>query len=440
MASLAACSSWQRVGTPEVGAPPQQRLPESFDAFGVYRQMGLMAEAGPIPFVGAVRVLAGPSPDSLVVVVALSLQNRGLSFHRDGDAFLAEYRVELTFRQGTTVAREVTSDERIRVSTFRETQRSDESVIFQKFVPLAAGQYGLVATVRDRNGPNASHSEQLLMVPRFGVPAVSAPLAVYQGRPRAALSSSLEVVANPRATVEYGSDSLQFYVESYSLPPGTVIVYTALDAGGHVAWTDSTRVAAATPILGMLFTVPPGRLSIGRYELRVALGGSVIASTPFLVSFSDRWVLSSMEDVISLLRYFASPDTLRALQQAPPEEQGAAWLRFWRATDPNPATPENEALDEYFARVQAANERFREEGLPGWLTDRGEVFIGLGEPDDVVDRRSEMQGRSRLVYWVYNAYRLTLSFIDDSGFGRLRLDLRSRSEYLSVLSRIRRGP
>ncbi len=436
--SLAACGAWQRVGTPETAPQPQERLPEIFDPFGVYRQMGLMAEPGPIPFVGTVRVLGGPA-DSLLVVVALSLQNRGLSFHRDGDAFVAEYRVELTFRQGMAVARQVMSDERIRVSTFRETQRSDESVIFQKFVKLAAGQYGFDLAVRDRNGPNASHFEQLLTVPRLAAPAVTTPLAVYQARPRASLAADLDLIANPRSTAEYGHDSLQFYLEAYDLPAGTVITYSAIESGGHLAWTDSTRVAAAQPVVATLFTIPPGRLSIGRYELRVTLGGSTLASTPFLVSFSDRWVLGNLNDVISLLRYFSSPDSLRALRDTPPEEQAAAWQRFWRSTDPNPATPENEALDQYFARVQSANEQFREEGMPGWLTDRGEVFIGLGEPDDVVDRRSELQGRTRVVYWVYTELHLTLSFIDDAGFGRYRLDPRSRAEYLRTLSRVRGG-
>lgn len=434
-----ACGSWQRVGTPEPTAPPVERLPEVFDPTAIYRQMGLMADPGPIPFVGTVKVLAGSAPDSLLTVVALSLQNRGLSFRRAGDAFLAEYRVELVFRQGTTVARRVTRDERIRVSTFRETQRTDESVIFQEFVSVAAGQYGLSVTVRDRNGPNASHFEQLLLVARLEAPAVATPIAIYEGRPRTALTAPPALVANPRSTAEYGADSLRFYVESYDLPAGTAMVFSALDGAGNVSWRDTARVgAAAAPLLGTVVSVPPARLSIGRYDLQVTLGGNVIATAPFLVAFSDRWVVSNVQEVVSLLRYFTSPDTLRALVQASPEERGAAWDRFWHATDPNPLTPENEALDRYFARVQAANEQFREEGVPGWLTDRGEVLITLGEPDDVVDRRSDLQGRTRVVYWVYNEYRLTLSFIDDTGFGRYRLDPRSRSEYLRVLNRVRR--
>src|SRR2546422_1605729 len=68
---------------------------------------------------------------------------------------------------------------------------------------------------------------------------------------------------------------------------------------------------------------------------------------------------------------------------------------------------ENEALEAYFRRIQIANQRFRESGDPGWLTDRGEVFITLGDPDDVFDftadvsrseeHTSELQSRLHLV-------------------------------------------
>src|SRR2546426_8538402 len=41
------------------------------------------------------------------------------------------------------------------------------------------------------------------------------------------------------------------------------------------------------------------------------------------------------------------------------EERGHVWRQFYKATDPVAMTPENEALDQYFRRVQTANERDR---------------------------------------------------------------------------------
>ena len=56
--------------------------------------------------------------------------------------------------------------------------------------------------------------------------------------------------------------------------------------------------------------------------------------------------------------------------------------RFWVSTDPDPGTPENEAIEQYLERVSIAYERFLD-GLAGegWRTDRGEVYLTFGEPD-----------------------------------------------------------
>ena len=150
------------------------------------------------------------------------------------------------------------------------------------------------------------------------------------------------------------------------------------------------------------------------------------------------WAVTNLDDMISLLRYFPPADTLRHLGNLAPEERAAAWRRFWHDTDPNPMTPENEALDEYFARIQIANQRFRDEGVAGWLTDRGEVFVTIGEPDQIADPQNGIVTRGRTIVWVYNLYRLQIEFVDDAGFGRFRMTPLSRNNYLQVLNRLRR--
>src|SRR5439155_1242641 len=83
-----------------------------------------------------------------------------------------------------------------------------------------------------------------------------------------------------------------------------------------------------------------------------------------------------------------------------------------------------------------ANERFRESGDPGWLTDRGEVFITLGDPDDVLDASSDVSRSGvRLIRWTFTGLRLTLFFQDQTGFGRFRLTPMSRAEFQRVLAR-----
>ncbi len=411
-----------------------------FNPAELYRTLGFVTGSGDIPFVGNARLLASGAADTALAMVALSMQNRYFAFQRDSGGFAASYRVELMFRQGTLLVRQVVQDERVVVSSFAETQRAEESIIYQDFVPIPAGSYDLSIVVRDRNGPNVGRYEGTFVVQRLEPPAISTPIPVYRSRPRSGLGSPPDLVANPRSTVDYGTDSLRFYVETYGLPAGSVVVASVLDSADQVGWADSTRVDSARVLQPMVFAISPSRLSLGRQELRVGIaGGDVVATAPFLVAFSGQWIVVNFDEMVSLLRYFTSEDSLKALAHTPPPDRAAAWRKFWHDTDPNPATPENEALDRYFARLQAANELFRDEGGPGWLTDRGEVYITLGPPDQDIDQRPDYRGRGRTIVWQYDRYNLTLYFVDDAGFGHLRLDPGSRVEFRQVVNRVRRG-
>src|SRR5207244_4366904 len=139
----------------------------------------------------------------------------------------------------------------------------------------------------------------------------------------------------------------------------------------------------------------PGNLPVGEGSPDVAAlvpgsGAPPPQRAPFVVSFSDQWAITNFDEMISLLRYFDRQDWVDSLRKASVADRPSVWRRFYKATDPVPMTPENEALDQYFRRVQTANQRFQESGDPGWLTDRGEVFITLGEPDDVFDFSSDV--------------------------------------------------
>ncbi|MGB8951283.1 MAG: GWxTD domain-containing protein [Candidatus Aminicenantales bacterium] len=74
---------------------------------------------------------------------------------------------------------------------------------------------------------------------------------------------------------------------------------------------------------------------------------------------------------------------------------------FWNHRDPTPGTPENEFKTEHYRRINYANHFFgRKSPLPGWKTDRGRVYIKLGEPNDI--ERYEAQSATYPVeVWFY---------------------------------------
>ena len=57
---------------------------------------------------------------------------------------------------------------------------------------------------------------------------------------------------------------------------------------------------------------------------------------------------------------------------------------FWKHRDPTPGTPDNEFRNEHFRRINHVNRFYgRTTPKPGWKTDRGRIYIILGEPNDI---------------------------------------------------------
>jgi GWxTD domain-containing protein len=62
------------------------------------------------------------------------------------------------------------------------------------------------------------------------------------------------------------------------------------------------------------------------------------------------------------------------------EERDAFIEQFWRRRNPNPDSPENAFREEHYRRIAYANEHYAA-GKPGWMTDRGHIYIAFGAPD-----------------------------------------------------------
>jgi GWxTD domain-containing protein len=410
-------------------APDIQRL---------YQGMGLVAASGAIPFVGSVSFLRAPSSDSTLVLVALSMPSTSLSFTREGDRYSAVYNPRLEIRRGDTVVRTVDVRETVRVQTFRETSRTDESIIWQQYIRLAPGSYLFQIGVRDEAGIRNSAEEVTIEVPRMASRVLSSPIPVYEAIARSAVDSLPRILARPRSSVMFGQDSvLPVYIEATgpNAPNRLDVVLASEDR--VVLWRSTADLDVTGPVRSATLVIPVARMGIGITTLRLSAPGVADTSRArILVSLGDDLPIASFDEMVSYLRWFATADKLRALRDATPENQAEAWATFLRTTDPFPGTPENEALRDYFIRIRTANLRFRDDGPVGWQTDRGTAFVALGDPDEVYDSNAnDPTARVRQQVWVYREHRLQLVFIDQSGFGRWRLNPAGMADLQNVIRR-----
>ncbi len=442
-----ACSS---ASTTRVNREPDPRLIPAAgapvpDISELYRRIGLIAAPGAVSFVGKVSSFASASPDTTLVLVSISIPNRALTFAREGERYRAPYEVKLTLNRGGAEAASVNVMEIVRVGSFREINRTDESVIFQHYFHVPPGTYTLTAMVRDVGGSRSASQEAPVTVPVLGSGKLSTPLLVYEATGRTTLDSSPSLLASPRSSAVFGRDStVAIYVEGYG--PGTrlPVDFVIRNDKGVQVWRDSTALARRGALFSGIVNVPISTVGAGVGQVSFTRrDGSDTVNAPLFVSFGEDIPLMSFEDMLGFLRFFANAGRLNALRTAPLEARATVWARFLRETDPIPETPINEDMQAYFSRIQLANAQFRIDRNPGWLSDRGMVFVGLGEPDQIFERNvnqaispTQMSGSTRLQIWQYRNYNTQLVFYDETG--RWRLTRPSETEFLSLLSRRQR--
>jgi len=83
------------------------------------------------------------------------------------------------------------------------------------------------------------------------------------------------------------------------------------------------------------------------------------------------------------VRWIITDEELTAFKQLSNDEEREQFIeQFWLRRDPTPDTIENEFREEHYRRIAYANEHFAA-GIPGWKTDRGQIYVKFGPPDSI---------------------------------------------------------
>jgi GWxTD domain-containing protein len=136
--------------------------------------------------------------------------------------------------------------------------------------------------------------------------------------------------------------------------------------------------------------------------------------------------------------YIITDEERKAFKKLATDEEREQFIeQFWRRRDPDPDTEENEYRELYYERIAYANEHFTS-GRPGWMTDRGRIYIKFGKADEVeshpngglYDRPAYHGGGSTTTYpfeiWFYRylpgvGSGIEIEFVDPTGSGEFRI-------------------
>ncbi|HEY7752008.1 MAG TPA: GWxTD domain-containing protein [Ignavibacteriaceae bacterium] len=132
------------------------------------------------------------------------------------------------------------------------------------------------------------------------------------------------------------------------------------------------------------------------------------------------FTLLDPHQAIKYLSFIEEDEIISELLEADDEMYSKQLLKYWKKFDPDPETLFNPLMQEYYERIDYADQHFRGLGKgSGINSDRGKIYIRYGKPSEV-SRSSDANGNI-VETWNYLNPQKKFMFVDLRGTGNFTL-------------------
>ncbi len=317
----------------------------------------------------------------------------------------------------------------ITVSDFKSTNDRELNNRHQLSFPLKAGRYKLALDLTDLDTQKSLHREQEYSLPKPDRSKVALSEIVFADQ---VIIDSLNQVQQltPNLTRYFSDATNDFwaYFEIYPAAAGNdlKLSYLIRNTNDEVIANHHQSLPATRAIIPFVINLSKHVTSSGRFTIEVQveqLQNLVRTQARFSTSWNDTQSFPlSLQTRIETLKEYATEKEFKNLLQAP-DSLKSAWLKaFWKQRDPTPDTEYNELEQEFYRRVEFANNVFMINALDkeGWKTDRGAVYIKYGPPTEV-ERHQEQLNLPPYEIWYYSKLDQRFFFQDKAGLGDFQL-------------------
>ncbi len=230
----------------------------------------------------------------------------------------------------------------------------------------------------------------------------------------------------PVSRVKSGVDSLiaKFFITAKNIPANISLHVNARSAEAPTAMDTTFELTQINNVQMYRLPIDISGLAPGTYAFRVSVKGNGNSNSSQAVFEILRGKIpllpAELNQALGPLAYIATSSELDSLKEGSFEERQKNFLDFWLSrTDWNKEAAEA-MRDEFYRRVDFANEHFAGGPQKGWQSDRGRIYIIYGPPDEVDDHSNNFNSPPYQI-WYYYSLRLEFVFLDEFGTGNYQL-------------------
>ncbi len=371
-----------------------------------------------------INTFTRPLESGLIEVMCfVKIPNYSLQFVKEGRNFTAEYDANISVVDEDDV--EVATGsfyDKIVVKKFSETTSRVKSTILSSSFAVPLENYVVSVNIKDIDTKLTSKKANKVNLDDFSDTfQVYEPIFLKETDGEWGFSDNeFPIDANQIIIKE---NQLKFY-QYATISPGDYTMLINVFSGKKLQWTDTINSSSDTKVISHLINLPTKDINKVDLKIEVTVNqGKLSASKSSKFKSRDSFMfggIGNFDLALSQMNYILTTEERKELKNLKQSEKENFFKKAWARRDPKPETKVNELMDEYYARVQFAEENFSRGSSGGWRSDMGMIFILFGKPDDI-QRYGSMQSNYVYETWYYFSIGEEFAFVDDYGFGDYRL-------------------
>jgi len=336
--------------------------------------------------------------------------------------------VSIFDHKGNHIAEKLTGN-RINVPTFEATNARELLNKHRLQYNLIPGQYKLVLDLTDHDTQKSLHREKKIDIEGFSQDKIAVSDILFADKIIFdSLKNIQEITPNLNRNFVDPKSDFWAYFEIYPASPSSILKfsYTVIDAAEQAIIRNEREIKAGKKIMPYILDLGNDIKTPGRYTLIIQIEENyekAMSEAKFSANWSNfEFSKLNINTAIETLQEFVPEKNLKTILQAPDSTKESWFTNFWKERDPTPDTDKNELQEEFYRRVDFANNNFTVNALDkaGWQTDRGNIYLKYGPPTDV-ERHQDQLNLPPYEIWYYDKLDRRYYFEDKSGVGDFQL-------------------
>jgi GWxTD domain-containing protein len=357
----------------------------------------------------------------LMIIVQIPYDN--LQFIQENEVFKAQYEVTVAISDASgTIVADRFSTYSVEEPNYYKTNARSIFANAKILIPVSSAKYKILVEVTDLESKERSQVTVSKDLQSETSNCRLSDLILIKPIPNSTDPRDFDPLAS--LFINKGETDVYLYYEStFSGTTPLITSWKLIELPNDTIKVETDTITTGEKLIQNRIPLELSSLLPGQYSITLEIASGEchqVTNKQFIIQYQDLPPsITNLDDAIEELKYIATPEEIDSMRRAFHSAKEEMFRKFWKQRDPTPGTPENEQMDEYYRRIDYANTHFSTQ-RPGWMTDRGYIYVKYGEPSDIV---RELIPRNQKPYeiWTYNELGLQFYFVDRTGFGDYEL-------------------